>query len=254
MKLAYKKLGQGQPLIILHGLFGSADNWQTLGKKFSQNFEVYLVDQRNHGHSPHSEEWSYKVMSDDIYDLIRDNSLHNVIILGHSMGGKTAMQFAADYPEVTDKLIVADIAPKHYPPHQQDVIDALYSVDLETITERKQAEEQLGKMIRDLGTKQFLLKNLYWLEDKKLSWRFNLDVIAKNIEKVGETFEIGNNQINVPALFLRGEKSKYILDEDIPQIKKVFPNSEVKTIANAGHWIHAEQPEAFYTAVMEFIK
>lgn len=253
MKLAYKKLGQGQPLIILHGLFGSADNWQTLGKKFAENFEVYLVDQRNHGHSPHSDEWNYKVMSDDIYELTRENNLKDVIILGHSMGGKTAMQFVANHPELTDKLIVADIAPKHYPPHQNDVIEALYSVELDNITSRKEAEEQLGKKINDFGTKQFLLKNLYWKDDNKLAWRFNLDVIANNIEKVGETFEVESKTINVPTLFLRGEKAKYILDEDIPQIKKIFPNAEVKTIANAGHWIHAEQPKAFYNAVMEFI-
>jgi esterase len=256
MKLHYRKLGEGQPLIILHGLFGSSDNWQTLGKYFSEKgFAVYMVDQRNHGRSPHSEEWNYKVMSEDLLELINDNHLENVIIIGHSMGGKTAMQFAADHCEKVSKLVIADIAPRAYRTSQQDVANALKSVDLDSVSSRKEAEEILSEGINDTGTKQFLLKNLYWKEGEKerLAWRFNLDVIARNMDVTIQGLDT-DKSCEVPALFLRGERSNYITDEDIPSIKNIFPNSEVKTIPSAGHWIHADQPAAFFEAVMEFVK
>lgn len=254
MKLHYKKLGQGKPLIILHGLFGQLDNWQTLGKQFSENgFEVYLVDQRNHGHSPHSETWNYQAMSDDILELIQDNHLQKVILLGHSMGGKTAMCFALEHTEYIEKLIIADIAPKHYPV-QRDVADALLSVDLNIVKSRKEVEEQLSKFFSDFGTKQFLLKNLYWKTEMQLAWRFNLEVISKNLEAIGESFITKNKIASVETLFLRGEKSNYILDEDREEIKKLFPNAEIKTIANAAHWLHADKPKEFFEEVVSFVK
>lgn len=168
MKLFYRKFGQGQPLIILHGLFGQSDNWNSLAKQFSeQGFEVYIVDQRNHGLSPHSDEWNYKVMSEDIFELIDDLKLQNVILLGHSMGGKTVMQFALDHENMLDKLIVA-IAPKYYPLHHQIVLQALEAVDFKTIKTRREAEDILNTYITDFGTKQFLLKNIYWKENGEL--------------------------------------------------------------------------------------
>ena len=262
MKLFFRKLGQGQPMIILHGLFGQSDNWQTLGKQFAEHgstsvttgYEVYLVDMRNHGHSPHSDQWNYNVMSNDLLELINDNILKKVILIGHSMGGKAAMQFALDHPEKLSKLIVADMAPKYYPPHHDKIIEGLKSVDFDVVKTRKEAEEQLSKYINDFGTKQFLLKNLYWKEDDKLAWRFNLEVISKNIEAVGETFNHDDKQCILPALFLRGGKSKYILDSDKGKIKRMFPRYQLRTIENAGHWLHADQPAAFFKQVIDFLQ
>ena len=254
MKLFYRKSGHGQPLIILHGLFGQSDNWNTLVKQFSENgFEVYAVDARNHGLSPHSDEWNYKVMSDDILELIKDNNLEDVIFMGHSMGGKVAMQFAIDHPQHLDKLIVVDIAPKYYPLHHQSVLAALQAVDFSVVTARREVEDVLSQYISDLGTKQFLLKNIYWKENGELAWRFNLNVMVQKIENIGEA-TVSDKICDVTTLFIRGEKSNYILEEDIDLIQEIFPRSILETITDAGHWVHAEQPKAFFECVMKFIK
>lgn len=254
MKLFYRRSGQGQPLIILHGLFGQSDNWNTLARQFSeQGLEVYAVDARNHGLSPHSDEWSYKAMSEDILELIIDNNLQDVTFLGHSMGGKVAMQFALDHPEYLDKLIVADIAPKSYPPQHKSVVEGLEAVDFKKIKNRKEAEEILSRYISDFGTKQFLLKNIYWKENGEMDWRFNLKVITEKMENVGEAIT-SEKSSDVPALFIRGENSPYILDEDIQHIQELFPRSILETIAGAGHWLHAEKPKEFFDCVVDFIK
>jgi pimeloyl-ACP methyl ester carboxylesterase len=254
MKLFYRRSGQGQPLIILHGLFGQSDNWNTLAKQFSDNgFQVYAVDARNHGLSPHSEEWNYKVMSEDILELIKDNNLEDVIFMGHSMGGKVAMQFAIDHSQYLDKLIVVDIAPKFYPLHHQAVLAALQAVDFSVVKARREVEDVLSKYISDLGTKQFLLKNIYWKEDGELAWRFNLNVMAQKIENIGEA-TVSDKTCDVTTLFIRGEKSNYILDEDIDLIQEIFPRSILETITDVGHWVHAEKPKAFFECVMKFIK
>lgn len=254
MKLFFRKYGQGPPLIIFHGLFGQSDNWNTLGKQFSEcGFAVYLIDQRNHGFSPHSDEWNYALMSNDILELIEDNRLENVILLGHSMGGKSVMHFAVHHCKKISKLIVVDIAPKHYLPAHDDVIEALLSVNFDAVKSRKEVEIQLSKFISDFATKQFLLKNLYWKQEGKLDWRFNLKVITKNIEKVGETFNLENKLCNAPTLFIRGENSRYILDSDFISTLKIFPNAELKTIAGAGHWIHTDKPREFFETVMGFL-
>lgn len=252
MKLFFRKLGEGQPFIILHGLFGQSDNWQTLGKEFAKTYEIYLVDLRNHGLSPHSEEWNYELMSNDILELVNENKLNRVILLGHSMGGKVAMQFALEHPEKLDKLIIADMAPKYYPPHHHKIIEGLKSINFEIIKTRKEAEQQLSFFIDDFGTRQFLLKNLYWKNESELAWRFNLGVISKKIEAVGETFNNNDKKCLVPTLFLRGERSNYILDSDLLHIRSIFPNSDLRTIKNAGHWIHADQPKAFYDETIAF--
>ncbi len=261
MKLFYRKFGEGQPLIILHGLFGQSDNWNTLAKQFSeQKFEVYTVDQRNHGLSPHSDVWNFKAMSEDVLELIKEHGLKNVILLGHSMGGKTAMQFAIDYPEYLDKLIVADMAPKYYPMHHQGVMQALQAVDFNVVKTRKEVDEVLSKYISDFGTKQFLLKNIFWIDETEMAWRFNLKVIIQQIENVGQNVEhVGqatptDKVCEVPTLFLRGEHSNYVLDEDADLIQALFPNSALETIAGAGHWLHAEKPKEFFESVMKFVK
>jgi pimeloyl-ACP methyl ester carboxylesterase len=261
MKLFYRKFGEGQPLIILHGLFGQSDNWNTLAKQFSgHGFEVYAVDQRNHGLSPHSDVWNYKAMSEDVLELIKDCGLKNIVLLGHSMGGKTAMQFAVDHPEYLDKLIVVDIAPKYYPIHHQSVLDALHAVDFNVVKTRREVEEVLSHYLSDFGTKQFLLKNIFWTDEEEMAWRFNLDVITKQIENVGEEVEAVSEApstdivCEVPTLFIRGEHSNYILDEDLDLIQEIFPGSILETIPGAGHWVHAEKQKEFYECVMRFIK
>ena len=254
VKLFYKKFGQGQPLIILHGLFGSLDNWQTIANYLSAYFQIYIVDQRNHGHSVHDDRWNYTVMADDVNELVDENNLSNVIMLGHSMGGKTVMQYAAMYPEKLDKIIVADIGHKYYPIHHHFIIKALEAVNVDTIKSRKEAEIILDKKLLDISTKQFLLKNLYWLEgdSKKMAWRFNLKAIKENIECVGEEIKISN--CSIPALFIKGEHSDYIKESDWLEIKSKFTNAELISIVGAGHWLHADKPAEFVKAVLDFAK
>ena len=251
MKLNFKKLGDGKPLLILHGLFGSSDNWGTLGKKFSKNNSVYLIDLRNHGRSPHSNEMTYSDMANDLLELIKDEKIISPTILGHSMGGKVALMFAKNYPEYLEKLIVADIGLKAYPMHHEEILKGLNSIDLELTKSRSQAQEVIKDHISNLGIQQFLLKNLYWIEKGKLAWRMNLKQIEINIEEILKEIKIGNS--NLKTLFLIGELSNYILEEDFLDIKTAFPNGEIKTIKNVGHWLHAENPNEFYKLVDEFV-
>lgn len=254
MKLFYRKYGEGQPMIIMHGLFGQSDNWNSLAKHFGeQGLEVYTVDLRNHGLSPHSDEWTYKAMSDDIHELIMDLKLEKVILLGHSMGGKVAMQYAIDEPGKIDKMIVADMSPRHYPLHHEAVIQGLNAVKFEEMKTRKEVEEVLSQFIVDHGTKQFLLKNIYWKENGQLDWRFNLKVITEQIKNVGEATPTDSTS-EVPSLFIKGERSNYVQEEDEKLIAHIFPRSMFETIADAGHWIHAEKPKEFFECVMRFLK
>ena len=255
MNLFYRKLGQGKPLFILHGLFGSSDNWQTLGKKFAEHFEVFLIDQRNHGQSFHSEEWNYTAMSNDLVGIMEENGLDKISIIGHSMGGKTALQFAINHSEKVEKLVVVDIASKYYPIHHRTILDSLLSLDLTHIASRKEAENILSQKITNSGELQFLLKNLYWkdAQNNQLAWRFNLPIINNNIEFIGEEQSAELKPIQVPTLFIRGDKSNYILDADFSSIKKSFLHASFETIPNSGHWVQAEQPLLFYNAVMAFL-
>jgi esterase len=253
MKLFYRKFGEGQPFIILHGLFGQSDNWNTFAKQISEEgYEVYTVDQRNHGLSPHSTTWDYHSMSSDIEQLMASLQLKKCILLGHSMGGKTAMQFALEHSGLLDKLIVADISPRYYLPHHKAVLQGLQAVDFKIIKTRKEAEHILSQYINDNGTRQFLLKNIYWKTNGEMDWRFNLDIINKEIENVGKAIQ-ADDHCEIPTLFIRGERSDYILDSDLELIKEIFPRSYIETIPNAGHWIHAEQPQSFLKCIMDFI-
>ena len=251
MKLHFKKIGEGNPLLIIHGLFGSADNWGTLAKKFAINNTVYLIDLRNHGRSPHSTEMNYDIMADDLNKLISDENILNPTLLGHSMGGKAALQYAEKYPKVLKKLIVADIGIKQYPMHHDVIISGLKNVDLNIIQSRSEATKKLGEYVKEFGIQQFLLKNLYWIEKGQLAWRMNLNVIAEKIHEILKEIKINKNETE--TLFLRGELSNYILDDDFEDILKAFPNGEIKTIEGAGHWLHAENPISFYKKVMDFI-
>mgnify|MGYP000899895319 CR=1 FL=1 len=252
MELFYKKIGHGHPLIVMHGLMGMLDNWATPAKVLAQHFEVYLVDQRNHGHSPHSDDFSYQEMSDDLYEFIITHQLEGANILGHSMGGKTAMKFAQNYPLLLNKLIVADIAPRAYEVHHEQILAGLLAVELKIIHKRSDADKILKQYVSEVGVRQFLLKNLYWPEKGRLAWRFNLNVISETIEQIGEA--INDRQYDGETLFIRGERSNYIQDSDKEMIDIYFPNAEIETIANAGHWVHAEQPDHFLECILDFLK
>jgi esterase len=251
MKLFFKTLGEGQPLLILHGLFGSADNWQTHAKKLSENFKVYLIDQRNHGHSMHSDIMSYDAMAGDLYDLIAEEGLRDVMMIGHSMGGKTILRFGQQYSFLIDRMIVADMGMKQYPPHHDLVFKGLFAVDVSNCTDRKQAEERLSEHVKDFSTRQFLLKNLFWKEPGKLDWRFNLEVLFQQREELMKG--LPDEKIACDTLFLRGGLSNYVLEADFSEIERVVPNSSFETIEAAGHWLHAEAPEEFLMRASRFL-
>ncbi len=253
MKLNYKTFGEGQPLIILHGLFGTLDNWQTLARKFAEHFRVFIVDQRNHGKSPHNDFIDYPSMADDLYDFLSDHDLQQVIVLGHSMGGKTAMQFAHTYPEKVNRLIVVDIAPKAYPPGHHFIFDALFSIDLDTIESRSDAEAVMEEKIGDEAIRLFLLKNLTRTKAGGYRWKMNLDAIYRHYEDILSAVRSETPFAN-PTLFIRGERSNYIQDEDFSSIHEQFSTAEIVTMPGAGHWLHSEQPEEMLKIVLDFSK
>jgi esterase len=251
MKLHYRTLGEGQPFLILHGLFGYSDNWQTHAKKLASYYQVILVDQRNHGHSNWSDEFSYDLMAIDLLELIEDLNLSNIVLMGHSMGGKTAMRFAQLHPEFLDKLIVVDMGIKQYPLHHQQIIAGLKAIPLGEGVSRSKAEEILGSYVDSPGVRQFLLKNLYWNEHKQLAWRMNIPVLEKEMNEILSALPT-DQTVMIQSLFIRGELSNYILDEDWESIEEIFPDSDLITIENAGHWVHAEAPEKFIECVLQF--
>jgi pimeloyl-ACP methyl ester carboxylesterase len=248
-----KILGEGTPLCILHGFLGMSDNWKTLGGAYAQKgFRVHMIDQRNHGKSFHSKDFNYDFLANDLKVYLSAHNITKTAIIGHSMGGKTAMQFACNFPEMTEKLLVADIAPKYYPPHHHEIIDALKSVKMATINSRTEADTALQKQLSNAGIRQFLLKNLYWTKEKNLAFRFNLPVLSQKMEEVGENIKSTDNYAG-PTLFLRGSKSDYVTENDMDDIKKHFPNATIDTISNAGHWLHAENPKEFLEKSLAFL-
>ncbi|TPE45230.1 alpha/beta fold hydrolase [Pontibacter mangrovi] len=254
MKLHYKEMGHGQPLLILHGLFGTLDNWATLAKRLAEHYNVFLVDLRNHGRSPHSEDHNYDVMADDVLQLVDELGIPTPAIMGHSMGGKVAMQYALKYPTRLTRLIVVDIAPKAYPPHHDEIIDALQSVDLSTATSRSEIDAQLAKSISEEEVRLFLMKNLYRKEDSTFGWRMNLDALEKNYEHIAAAIT-ADVPFKKHALFIKGGRSGYIKQEDIYGcIEHLFTLVEVETIPEAGHWVHAEAPDKVYDLVTTFLE
>ncbi len=249
-----KTEGSGQPLLILHGFLGMSDNWKTLSGQFAaEGFQVHALDMRNHGRSLHSAEFTYAAMVRDIAEYVRFNNLGTVDIIGHSMGGKIAMFYATQNPEKVRKLIVADIGPRYYAPHHQDILKALNSVDFSKKPSRQEVDDILAVYVPDFGTRQFLMKSLYWQEPGQLGFRFNLEVFNSSIESIGEALP-ANAVYTKPTLFLKGEKSRYICEDDEPVIHHHFPNSEIVTIKNAGHWLHAENPKDFFESTLSFLK
>lgn len=252
MQLHYKEYGSGKPLIILHGFLGSLDNWHTLATRFGKSFRVYAIDQRNHGKTRHSTEHSIALMVADLLEFVKEHKLSSISIIGHSMGGKVAMQFALDNPALVENLIVVDIAPKQYEAGHEDVFKALFAVKLNQITSRKDAEDAMLPYLPDFGTRQFLLKNLERKMDGSFQWKMNISVLHENYEDMGHEI-ICKQAFLGRTLFIKGEKSDYILKSDETAIKTLFPNSTLVTIAGAGHWVHAENPDDFYATVLKFI-
>ncbi|WP_340077801.1 alpha/beta fold hydrolase [Leptobacterium sp. I13] len=247
-------IGEGLPLIILHGFLGMSDNWKTLGNSYAENgFQVHLIDQRNHGRSFHSNEFSYEVMADDLLYYMQHYNINTSHIIGHSMGGKTAMFFATSYPENVSKLLIADIAPKYYPVHHQTILEGLNAIDCNSVNNRSEAEEQLAKYIPELGVRQFLLKSLYRKTPSQFAFRFNLKVLTATIKSLGKALS-STAHYSGPTLFLKGGKSNYIAPEDETIIKYHFPKAAIATIENAGHWLHAENPEQFFKLSFDFLR
>lgn len=254
-KLLYSRIeGTGFPIVILHGFFGMSDNWKSIGSVLaSKDYQVHLLDLRNHGRSFHDNAFSYDVMVEDIYHYILHHNIDSCHVIGHSMGGKVAMQLACQYPNVVDKLIVADIGPKYYAPHHQVILEALNSVDFSNKPSRNDVQEQLSKYIKEQGVLQFLLKNLYRKNQDELDFRFNLPVLTQKVEEVGKALP-KELYYEALTLFLYGKNSNYIKQEDVPFILEQFPKAIFRGIDNAGHWLHAEQSEAFLEATLLFLK
>ena len=256
MLLHYLDQGQGRPLVILHGLFGTLDNWQTLARRWATEagLRVISVDLRNHGRSFHSPEHTYALMAQDVLDLFEHLQLGaDATLMGHSMGGKVAMRLALDHPERLAKLIVVDIAPRFSDmEHQDDIVAGLQAVDFTTCTNRQEADAALAGYVPNVGTRQFLLKNLYRTEDSTFAWRINLKVLAAQLAAIGEATTSAAPFLK-PTLFIRGGKSDYITTEDkLHGIPALFPNSQVATVVDAGHWVHAEKPEEIFEMVKTF--
>ena len=251
--LNFKKYGEGlKNLIIIHGFLGSLDNWHTLATEFSKDFAVYTLDMRNHGKSPHTESHNIKLMVNDLAEFMEQQNIASANILGHSMGGKVAMQFAFDYTDKVEKLIVADIAPRQYKRGHDSVLEALDAVDFTKVTKRKDAEDIMMHLVPDFGTRQFLLKNLTTAANGGYNWRVNLNVLDRDYEEIIKPIEYDGVFLK-PALFLRGELSTYIKPSDELEIQEHFINAQIETISGAGHWLHAENPKEFYEKVIRFL-
>ena len=250
--LFYRSHGAGPPLIILHGLLGSGDNWQTLSRKvFAEHFQVFTVDQRNHGRSPHSEVFDYPTMVADLVAFMDEHRLDHVYLLGHSMGGKAAMHFALTHPDRTDSLVVVDIAPKIYPPAHTVIFDALRNLDLDAHSSRATIDAALRPQIPNDAVRSFLLKNLRRDGNGGYAWKVNIESIHRNYTHLSDSLE-ADGLYEGPTLFIRGGASDYVADEDTELIISFFPDAEIVTIDEAGHWVHADKPQEFAEVVLEF--
>ena len=252
MPLHFKQLGQGEPLVLLHGLFGSGDNWFGVAPKLAEKFHVFAPDLRNHGHSPHHAEMDYPLMAADVEKFFAAQKIESAHVIGHSMGGKVAMQFALDFPARVKKLVVVDMAPRAYARTHDKIFAALLALDLKSFQTRWEIEDALAPEIPSLNLRRFLLKNLGRDEQGKLIWKMNLRGVAENYSHLGEI--LGAEKIfSGPAFFIRGGKSDYINAADEMAIHKQFPAAKIQTIATANHWVHADAPEEFVRLVLDFL-
>ncbi len=248
--LHYRRLGPAgaPPVVILHGLFGTSDNWGSVGKELAEPtgpgataFDVFLVDLRDHGRSPHTKGTSYPIMAADVHALVTSLGLTNITLLGHSMGGKVAMVFAQQWPQLLKRLVVVDISPREHENNHAHIIEAFVTTDLSPGRTRKEVEGHIASRVKEPGVVQFLMKNLYWKTEDQLAWRVNAELLKRDLAAI--LAAIGPETVRVPTLFIRGGQSDYILREDLPAIKEQFPNSKVETVPYAGHWVHAQAPD-----------
>ena len=262
MELFYRKYGEGAPIIIVHGLYGASDNWVSIAKQLAKHYEVFLIDQRNHGRSPHSSEHNYHLMVHDLYEFIEKQEIEKAILIGHSMGGKTVMHFSYKYPEKTDALIVLDIAPKSYVSlskkasiHHYLILNTLRNINFNNIKNRKDVDIELAKTIEDERIRMFLLKNIHRDKENHFSWSLNVKALYNHIDEImnGELLPNKEPITGFPVLFIRGANSNYILDEDLEKIREIYPFAELQTIQNAGHWLHAEQANKLIKIITEFL-
>jgi esterase len=252
MQLHFQVRGNGPPLMILHGFLGSLDNWRTVSRRLSDAFRVFTIDLRNHGGSPHSSQMNYEIMANDLLEFVEQHTLPAVFLLGHSMGGKVAMQFATEHAESVAKLIVVDIAPRAYEPSHRPLLNALRSLDLNQYTSFTETDQALAASIPAPVMRQFLLKNLIRAKDRRLAWRIDVEAIARNYDHLAMAIA-PRQSFTKPTLFIRGGRSNYLTDSDLSLIQQIFPAAQVKTIAGAGHWVHAEAPEEFLQTVAAFL-
>lgn len=243
---------KGRDLIIIHGLFGMSDNWNSLAKRFSKKISTHIIDLRNHGKSPHSDLFNYDVMSEDLLNYINLNNIIQPIIIGHSLGGKVAMNFAFDYPVKVKKLIIADIAPKKYSvDFHRNILQKLLDLNLSNFNRREEIDRALAINISDISTRLFLMKNIYRDESKNFKWRFNIQVLFDQLENISAA-DFLKGKCDIPTCFLRGGNSNYINEQDIISFGNNFSDFKVVTIDNAGHWLHAEYPDEFFREVINF--
>ena len=252
MNLAFDVVGKGRPLIILHGLLGSADNWRSMSRRLGALYKVLAVDLRNHGRSPHSDIFDYDVMVADLREFVEQQALRRIMLLGHSIGGKVAMQFAIDYSEQVDRLVIVDIGPKPYEPSQRYILEALRSLDLTRCKSFADVDAALAAEVSGESLRQFLLKNLARDENGRLRWKVHLEAIDRNYDKLARGLAPGRT-FDKPTLFIRGGRSNYIEDDDALLIRQIFPRAEIATLPEAGHWVHVDAPEEFFQTVLNFL-
>lgn len=253
IELNHKLYGQGHPLIILHGLFGSLDNWATFGRSISKHYMAFLVDQRDHGKSPHTNEFNYDVLSEDLVHFMESNWVHEAFLMGHSMGGKTVMKTALEHPDIVEKLIVVDMAPKAYTNRHSAVFEAMLAVDMSSLEHRKDAKEILmAKLNGDFATTAFLLKNIKREKSGEFRWKMNVELLKRDYQSIIEPMP-ADKVYEGDTLFIKGANSAYITEDDYPLISQLFPKNQIVSIPDAGHWVHADQPKLLENVVLEFL-
>lgn len=265
--LKFRKSGHGEPIVILHGLYGASDNWITIARKLEQRFSVFIPDLRNHGHSPHTTSHTYQDMVDDLRQFFNDHHISHATVLGHSMGGKVAMMFAAEYPELVTGLIVADIAPKSYNLSERPyktvlehelILGLMEELNLVAVSSRKEIDQFLSEKLYNPTLRQFLIKNIQRNKDDYFEWKINVPVLKHALVSItsgvsSEWFDDRKPILNYPVTFIRGLNSDYISDDDLPLIKSIYPDAKTIGIPDAGHWLHSEQPEKFVEAVLSVV-
>ncbi len=251
MALNYKVYGEGEPVIILHGLFGMLDNWQTVAKKLAEKYMVYLIDQRDHGKSPHTEAFNYSLLAEDLYQFMTDNWLYEARLIGHSMGGKTVMKFAQEYDDMVEQMVVVDIAPGAYKRGHEAIFEALLAVDTENVSSRNEVDAILEEYISEQGIRQFLMKNLKRRKEGGYRWKMNLDLLHREYDNIIASVAIDENT-EVDTLFIKGERSLYIDADASKYINKHYSNVNIVEIKDSGHWVHAEKPKELLDTINDF--